>query len=218
VSRSALPTTLSPWQFDPVACQQDLASYERLLASNVELTERDHILPFFRAHPDLTALLGTFHPNIITYDRLAVEVRLSGEFVADAMIGDQANNALCLVEFEDGRTNSMFTPRRRQATEWASRFEHGFSQIVDWLWLFDDQSSTLHFEDQFGPRPIDIYALLVVGRDSGVSGIDRRRLQWRRSHVVVNSHHVYCCTFEDLLPRLQKRLDAFTAGATSHPR
>ncbi len=216
--RSAPISTLAPWQWDRTACLQDLANYEQLLQGNTDLTERNDILPFFAAHADLVALLGSFHPNITTYDRLAVEVRLSGEFVADTVIGDRANNALCLVEFEEARTNSLFVPRQRRTTDWSPRFEHGFSQIVDWLWLFDEYDSTLLFEHQFGPRPIDIYTLLVVGRDSSVSSIDRRRLQWRRNHVVVNSHHIYCCTFEDLLPRFRQRLRAFTEGGTSEPQ
>ncbi len=197
---------LTPWRFDPMACRTDLDDFKRFLAAKPELSERGDISPFFRAHPHLSAFLGSYNPNVTTYDRLAVEVGLFGQFAADVVAGDRHNRAYCFVEFEDGQSNSIFVNRGRQTTDWAPRFDHANSQIIDWLWLLDDQSHTAAFEEQFGQWPIDVTALLVAGRDSGVSATDRRRLQWRRKHVVVNSHHIYCCTFDDLLRDLRGRL------------
>jgi len=54
------------------ACHADLTAYRHLLSDNAELSERDDILPFFQQHADLAALLGTYHPNIESYDRLGV--------------------------------------------------------------------------------------------------------------------------------------------------
>ncbi len=195
-----------PWIFDPVACQADLDALDHLLATNVELSERDDILPFFRNHPNLVAFLGSYNPNINTYDRLGAEVTLFGAFTADFVAGDWTNHTYCFVECEDARSNSIFVSRGRRTTDWSPRFDHGFSQIVDWLWMLDDQEHTLAFEEQFGARPIDVTALLVVGRDSGISGADRRRLKWREKNIVVNSHHIYCTTFDDLLRVLRRRV------------
>jgi len=194
------------WTFDPVACWADLDAYEQLLVAKPDVSERDDILPFFREHPHLAAFLGSYNSNVTAYNRLGVEVGLFGRFAADVVAGDWDNRAYCFVEFEEGRSNSIFVSRGRQATEWAPRFEHGFGQIVDWLWLLDDQDHTLTFEEHFGPRPIDLTALLIAGRDGGVSVADRRRLKWREKHVVVNSHHIYCYTFDDLLRSLRRRL------------
>ncbi len=102
MSREAPRGALSPWRMDWDACKDDLAAYERLLIDNAELSERNDILPFFHAHADLTALLGAYHPNIVSCDRLGVEVPLFGEYIADAVVGDTDNNALCFIEFEDG--------------------------------------------------------------------------------------------------------------------
>ncbi len=75
------PTTptgaLAPWDIDPMACQADLDAFERLLSTKPELSERGDILPFFKAHPHLAALLGSYNLAATTFDRLAVEVRLS---------------------------------------------------------------------------------------------------------------------------------------------
>ena len=91
--------SLAPWRFDVPTCQTDLADFVRLLAGKAELGEREDILPFFRAHPHLAALLGTYHPNLDAIDRLGLEVPLFGQFRADAIVGDWAGHTFCLVEF-----------------------------------------------------------------------------------------------------------------------
>lgn len=211
MSDSAPTGTLAPWRIDPMACKADLDAFECLLSSKPELSERDDILPFFKAHPHLAALLGSYNLDAASFDRLAVEVRLSNFLIADVVSGDWSKRAYSFVEFEDGRPDSIFTDSGRHMTKWASRFKDGLSQIIDWLWLLDDLEQTLPFEEQFGQRPISITALLVIGRDSGVSAMDRRRLEWHRSRVLVNSHHIYCYTFDDLLRDLRGRLATFQA-------
>lgn len=202
------------WRFDPIACRADLAAFEALLNAKSELSEREDILPFFRDHPDLSALLGSYHPNVTTFDRLGIEVGLFGRFTADVVAGDGHTGAYCFVEFEDGRTNSIFVRRGRQTSEWAARFEHAFGQVIDWLWLLDDIEQTQTLEEQFGSKPLDVTALLVMGRDGGISTTDRRRLKWREKHVVVNSHHIYCYTFDDLLRSLRRRLQTWSVIAS----
>ncbi len=205
VAASAPSGQLVPWVYDDGAARADLDALDTLLASRMDLSERDDILPFFRAHPHLLTLIGSYNRNLATYDRLGVEVPLFGQFTADAIIGDRTQRAYTLVEFEDGRESSMFVRRGRHRTEWAPRVEHGLSQLVDWLWLLDDQQQTLVFEEMFGPRPITATVVLVIERDSGVSNADRRRLEWRRNHVVINSQHLYCCTLDELLWDLRVR-------------
>ena len=147
--------SLAPWRFDVPTCQTDLADFVRLLAGKAELGEREDILPFFRAHPHLAALLGTYHPNLDAIDRLGLEVPLFGQFRADAIVGDWAGHTFCLVEFEEGRAGSLFARRGRRTSSWAARLELGFSQIVDRLWLLDDQRQTAAFEAFFGARQVD---------------------------------------------------------------
>jgi len=92
MGREAPVGSLAPWQLKWTTCAADLMAYRQLLYEQADLSERDDVLPFFREHADLAALLGTYHPNIESYDRLGVEVRLFGEYVADIVIGDRANN------------------------------------------------------------------------------------------------------------------------------
>jgi len=52
-----------------MVCRTDLDAFEDLLTAKPELSERDDVLPFFRDHPNLSALLGSYNPNVTAYDR-----------------------------------------------------------------------------------------------------------------------------------------------------
>ena len=207
----------APWRLDPVACTADLDALARLLAATPDLAEKADILPFFRAHPHLAAFLGTYAYTANTVDRLAVEVGLFGQFVVDIVAGNQAKKAYCLIECEDGFADSIFRNRRRHTSTWAPRFEQGLSQIVDWMWLLADQEHSLAFEELFGPRPIELTLLLLIGRDSGVSVADRRRLEWRSRHMPIHGHRIYVYTYDNLLRDLRGRLEDFRTYATKPP-
>ena len=192
--------------FDLDQCRRELDALDALLADNRELGEKADILPFFRARPHLSLALGSYAANLDTYDRLAYEFDLFGQFAPDIVVGDWSAKNYCFVECEDARLNSIFVAGKRHTTEWAQRFESGFSQIIDWLWTLEANRDTEPFERKFGKRRISATALLVVGRDAGVTAGDRLRLEWRREHVVVASQKIYCCTFDELLRGLRRKL------------
>jgi len=109
--------------FDPAQCRADLDLFERLLAENPDLSEREQILPFFRAHPHLSLLLGVYNPGVVAIEILAYELSLFGQFTSDVVVGDWRRKRYCLVEFEDGKRNSIFVRRgARQTTDWTPRF------------------------------------------------------------------------------------------------
>lgn len=192
--------------FDLAQCHHDLKDLEALLASAPELGEKEHILPFFKARPHLSLFLGSYGTYLDRYDRLAYEFDLFGGFKPDIVVGDWAAKSYCFVEFEDARKNSIFQETNRHTKIWAPRFERGFSQIIDWFCLLEGNQDTPQFESKFGKRRINASALLVTGRDSGVPQSDRHRLEWRRDHVVVNSQKIWCCTFDELLDGLRRKL------------
>jgi hypothetical protein len=202
-------TGFEPIRFDAAQCARELDAFARLLGERATLGERADVLPFFRAHRHLTAFLGSYYPNIRVADRIAYELDLFGAFTADVVVGDWERRAYCLVEFEDGAPESVFVRRGRATTEWSTRFEHGLSQIVDWYWKLADLRGTASLAQLFGAAEVDATAILVVGRDAGVVGVDRARLDWRRRRVVVDSRHVYCCTFDELERDLRLRLSVF---------
>ncbi len=185
---------LLPLQFDPDQCRQSLDAFAALLATTQELDERAQVLPFFRRHPHLAAALGSYNVNLANPDRLAYELSLLGKFTADLVVGDTTTQNFVFVEFEDGKATSVFRQRGRRTPHWSERFEQGYSQIIDWLQLLDNQRRTPEFEELFGAGSISTAALLVVGRQAALSPAEISRLRWRREKVVIDSKHVLCFT------------------------
>ncbi len=153
------------------------------------------------------AFIGTFAPNLRPATRLGFEFPFMGDFSADIVLGNKEKGVFCVVEFEDGKRDSIFTKvPKKSMTEWSRRFEHGFSQLVDWLFSLDDFKKTDRFAKDFGHGHITFIALLILGRNDGVSDHDRNRLRWRTEKVRVDSHTIECLTFDDLCQYLEMRI------------
>jgi Domain of unknown function (DUF4263) len=197
-------------EFDPSICQSELTELKRLLQSKHSLSERDDILPFFRERQHLSAFVGSYHPKINRFDRVAFEYDLFGDFAADLVVGDSVKKSYCFVEFEDAASNSIFISKPgKSSPEWSPRFEKGFSQIVDWFWKLDDLKKTEDFENRFNPRAIDYMALLIIGRNEYLEPREKKRLAWRQQNLLVNSKHIYCLTFDELYDDLLFGLDKY---------
>lgn len=108
---SAPTGRIGPWQFDRAACQTAVDAFAAMLAAKQTLSERDDVLPFFRGHPQLAALLASYDAGATTCDRLGMEVGLYGEFVVDVIAGDWSRKAYCFVEFENATPTSLFARR-----------------------------------------------------------------------------------------------------------
>lgn len=209
---------LAAHEFDITRCATELEAFRELLSSRPELDERRHILPFFRKRPHLAAFVASYFPYVTGFDRLAFECNLFGDLVADVVIGDSHSRTYCFVEFESGSRSSVFRKSGGRLPEWSTRFEHGYSQIVDWFWKLSDLSGTSTLQRVFGTDPIRYFGMLVVGRDSGLDAIGRSRLQWRLDRVLVDSQHVYCVTFDQLCSDLEQRMATYEMAAGRGPR
>jgi hypothetical protein len=77
---------------------------------------------------------------------------------------------------------------------------------VDWFSSIDDFKNTRRFRRDFGPDHIRFSALLVIGRDAGMTEDDRNRLDWRTEKVRVDSHPVECVTFDGLHEHMDRHL------------
>lgn len=198
-------------KFDPALCKVELCEFGSLLEHIEKLKEREDILPFFRERHHLSAFIGSYFSRLLTFDRLAFEYPLFGDFVCDLVVGDFERGAYSFVEFEDANPTSIFKSLTRSTPEWSQRFEHGFSQIVDWFYALDDMKSTVSFESRFGKRNISYNGMLVIGRKSTLDPLQANRLQWRLDKVLVNSQHVYCVTFDELFHDLHSRFETYEA-------
>ncbi len=196
--------------FDPVICRFQLEEFKELLQQKQSLSEKNDILPFFRERTQLSVFLGSYHKNIERLNRVAFEYDIFGDFAADLVVGDSRKKSYCFIEFEDARPNSVFVSKTgKYCPDWSPRFEKGFSQIIDWFWKIDDFERTDDFENRFGGRRIDYIGMLIIGRNDYLEPRDKKRLVWRQEHLVLNSKHVYCLTFDDLYNDLLFRINKY---------
>lgn len=197
---------LRPFTLSLAQCEGDLVAYRALLDHAAELSEGRDILPFFRARPHLVAMAGSLNLQLHQIDRLCEEFDLFGNFRCDWAVGDSGSGAYTLIEFEDARPASVFGGGTKYHEEWGRRFEHGFSQLVDWFWAVDAYRGNPDFQRRFGTGPVQFFGLLVVGRRQFLRGDQLDRLKWRLDRVTINTHKVTCITFDDLYDFLAKRL------------
>jgi hypothetical protein len=217
---------LEPISLDLDRCWDELAAFKALLDQHESgiLKEQEHVLPFFREHRDLAALIGYLYSDFVRIDRIAYEFDVFGDHAADLVVGDSQRQTYVFVEFEGAAPRSIFCKQAKKDTlAWGPRFERGYSQIIDWFWKLDDliRTDTLRhrFEDA---RSIHYYGLLVIGRTAHLQPLERERLAWRRDRVVVDSKPIKCVTFDELHDALRDRLaflDSEPASAgRSRPR
>jgi hypothetical protein len=200
--------------YDPAMVKKQLQQLDTLLKSSLSLSEQKHLQPFFKKQLQLSAFMGTYSLNIGPATHLAFEFPFLGDFAADIIVGNRAAADYLVVELEDASPTSVFTKLKGKATkEWSKRFDHGYSQLIDWFSCLDDYRQTAKFIDEFGPGYVRFSGLLIVGRTAGMTDGERRRLQWRAANVVVNSQPITCITFDDLYEALHKRLSLYTKGA-----
>lgn len=202
--------TLDKFAMSLAECRTELAEFKKLLDAKSSLSERDDILPFFKAHRHLATLVGSYNPKINGFDRLATEFDLFGDYSCDLVIGDSVSHNFCFVEFEDATPNSVFTKKRGKATpEWSTRFDHGFSQILDWFSILEDQQRTAQFKARFEADVIQYVGLLVIGRRQFLDDGQYARMCWRSEQVQVGARRVNCITFDELYQTLSLKVAIF---------
>jgi hypothetical protein len=201
-----------PHALDLPACREQAQELRALLDGSADLGEaafRD----FFEPRLHLRALVGLYNPSLAWPDRLAWEYPIFGDFRCDFAVGDSVRNAYTFVEYEDARPNSLFVKQGAKVTRaWSARFDGGYSQIIDWFYKLQVMTDTPDMEARFGKRSIRYTGVLVIGRDQHLDAGERLRLEWRQEHVVGNSKHVICVTYDRLLEDLLFRLEKYTAA------
>lgn len=200
---------LDSFSIDLKQCLCELEEFENLLRNNSELKENKDILPFFKQRLHLSAFIGFYVPQIVRFNQIKHEFTFYGDFRADLVVGDAINNTYCFIEFEDATKDSIFLDKGRSTSDWSPRFEHGFSQIIDWFWKIDDFKNTSLARSIFGSENIEFYGIIVIGRDAFISPIDKARLTWRLNKVLVDSRKVICITFDQLAIDIRDRLSLY---------
>lgn len=182
--------------------KEAVQAFENLLNSKEELEETNDIQPFFKKNPLLIPMMA----ELVSMSRLDIdesefEVRLWHDFICDSIFGDSGRNTYCLIEFEDAKKNSIFTEKPKNYPKYSSRFECGFSQIIDWFYKIDALKNTAsEIEHLFPTHNPTIKAILIIGRTSFLkSPSEITRLKWRTEKTIIDSKKIECITYDDLL-------------------
>lgn len=201
---------LVPHAINAANCRREWQLFSDLLAANPTLSERKHVLPFFKKNHDLSALICNYFPKITNPNCLAHEFQIYGDFVADLIVGDTVEHRYVLIEFENGATDSIFKKKKGKATpDWASRFEGAYSQLTDWLWKLEDMRSTLDFQNTFGSRRATFQGLIVLGKDMALSKQELDRLKWRMDKTKIDSNEISIVSFDELKSHLDSWLTRY---------
>lgn len=199
---------LTSLKFDLVKFKIELLEFQDLLSSNNDLRERADILPFFKERPFLS--LGISWLGNVLPESYAHEFSLWGKFQSDLVVGSTSKHHFFFVEFEDATKDSIFKKVSQKSTsEFSSRFEHGYSQIVDWFYILNDLSKTRQYETAFGHHSIKYDGILIVGRSHFLNEKydETQRLSWRMNHTIINSKRVLCYTYDELCQSLIEILE-----------
>ena len=198
-----------PIDFNWELFEKELDEFGDLLRENNTLEEQKQILPFFKSRLYLSAgisLIDIFNP-----DSLAYEFDLWGKFTCDLVIGSSHNKTYYFIEFEDAKQDSLFkVTKNKSSSEFGNRFEHGYSQIVDWFHVLNNMEDNAEFESRFGSRKINFQGILIIGRSAFLrkgNHDEYNRLLWRMNNVVVNSKRIFCYTFDELYEKLKEKID-----------
>ena len=197
--------------FSKHQARAELKEFRKLLddPSKSELGEKEDLLPFFASHRHLIALMGAYAPFAERMDRIAWELDLFGDHIADLVSGDSKGGNYCFVEIEDAKETSIFKKTKKATAEYSDRFNRGYSQIIDWIMWLEEQKGQTPYKDRFHTDEIHYAGLLVIGRDKFLTPSQQYRLKWRSRNMMVCGRSIFCITFDGLYEHLNSKLMLF---------
>lgn len=218
------------FKFDPLLLRSESDKLKATLQKDhgVELDEEKHLSPIFRSSPNLVSIIGAGFGGVSNPDLIAQEYWILDKLRCDFAICNSRRRSYCFVELEDATKRSIFIERkptlynglrgRPPYYDWASRLEHGCSQILDWIRILEDSKKTDDFRAHFGSsNGFEAQFVLVIGRDEFLSADQLERLAWRSKSVQAAGHKVKCITYDQLLEEAEFQLQTYPAVATASP-
>ena len=194
--------------FSLTNCKKEIIEFENLL-KKPKLDENAEILPFFKKNINLCSLIRFIvSPNTPNQLNIAHEYDFWGDFACDLAVADAENKTICFVEFENCMPDSIFKQVGQKATkEYAPRFEHGYSQIIDWFYRIDNFTNSHEIKKKFGRDNIDFIGILITGHSRDLDDELRKRLKWRENNVVISNSKILYFTFDELLGSFKHKID-----------
>lgn len=201
--------SLDDAEFNTGQLDAQLHALDELLAQNGTLSERDDVLPFFRDNRQIALALSLFHSDMGVPDRIGFEYGINGRFVADIVVGNSKKGIFLFVEVENPSDDSIFKMKGRNTSYWSPVFHDGFTQLVDWTYALFDLASEKDRQLQFGSMSPSLMPMLIIGRESALSGEESDRLKWHNQHVTLRSNRVRVLLFDEIVARIREKVKLF---------
>lgn len=187
-------------------CKREVSELKTLLKKS-KVGEKT-LQRFFRERKNLWALMGMINTKIEGASvNLGREFSFWGDFSCDFVVANEDKSVYTFIEFEEYSNYSIFKKIPSKNTwEYARKFEHGYSQIVDWFCRIDGFKSTQEMKKQFGQEAIKYKGVLIIGRKRDLDADKTQRLAWRTEFVTVQGREVSCMTFDELQEFISNRI------------
>jgi len=143
-------------------------------------------------------------------DLCKFEFSIKGVFRADFVVGNNMARKFVLVEFEDGRSDSLFKGGTQQYRHWSPRLEHGFGQVIDWAWAKHSYPTDVVFTNAFGGKVADDCYVVICGRDPPRGSLEEQRFDFRRS-IKLNGITFQLYTYDDMVNAMSDNLAGLLA-------
>ena len=136
---------LEPITLDLNRCRDELTAFKTLLDRHESetLREKEHVLPFFRKHRNIAALIGFSIQTAFASIGSLLSSTSSAITPPTSLSAMRPGRHMASSNSRMLRPDSVFRKGGKKDTlVWASRFEQGSSQIIDWFWKLDDLART----------------------------------------------------------------------------
>lgn len=195
--------------FDVSKANSEFRSFKLWMTANDYFTEKS-VVAEIKARPHMACLLG-FTIMMPTPDLIKFEFSIKGIFRADLVVGNDKSRKFILVEFEDGKSDSLFAGGTKGYRYWSPRLEHGFGQVLDWGWAKHSHPADDVFTNSFGGKVIDDCYIVICGRAPEKGSLEDQRFDFRRSRVQLNGIPVQFYTYDDMVNAMGDNLTTLLA-------
>ena len=196
--------SLESIKFSAAQAAAELASFKTWMSEHTYFVEKE-VVAQVTARRQMACLLG-YTILMPAPDLIKFEFGVKGLFRADLVIGNDKSRKFVLVEFEDGKQDSLFRGGTRSYRYWSPRLEHGFGQVLDWGWAKHTHPNDVAFTNSFGGKVLDDCYAVICGRNPTPGSLEDERFDFRRTRLHLSGVPLQLYTYDNMIDAMDDNL------------
>ncbi len=196
-------------KFDAAEAATQLGSFKTWMSAREHFSEKQVVAEIV-ARRQMACLLG-YTILMPAPDLIKFEFAVKGLFRADLVVGNDKSRKFVLVEFEDGKEDSLFKSGSKKYRYWSPRLEHGFGQVLDWGWAKHTHPGDVAFTNSFGGKVLDDCYVVVCGRNPRIGSLEDERFDFRRTRLHLSGVPLQLYTYDNLIDAMGDNLASLLA-------